>query len=171
MRLVSFNVMHRGNEPRNLQTERMRRLAAFIRSLEPDVVALQEVTPGMWDTLQNGLELREWEFRPRGEGVDGGEGVPIGILSPGWRILDQRSFWLSDTPEVPSRLRGAAHPRVCSSVRVDDGKNVWSIFNVHLDHRNARVRGRSLNLLQRQVTDGSVNEEVRVLCGDFNMPG
>ncbi|MDF3131070.1 endonuclease/exonuclease/phosphatase family protein [Kiritimatiellaeota bacterium B1221] len=171
MRLVSFNIQNRQGESANAMRERVRNQAAFLRSLNPDVLALQEVTPDIWNCLREEFKGGVYEFTPRDGERGQGEGLPLAALNERFRILRKESFWLSETPDRVSRLRGAAHPRLCSAIQLSGGKQSGWIFNVHLDHRSARVRSRSLEILREQILARVKPGEPRILCGDFNMPG
>ncbi|WFB36656.1 endonuclease/exonuclease/phosphatase family protein [Kiritimatiellota bacterium B12222] len=171
MRLLSFNIHNRMKESSSLMKERMGDIASLVKSLHPDVVALQEVTPEAWEYLRKELNITEAEYCPREDGKEKGEGVPVFPLGSGCTITQQHSFWLSDTPDHPSRMQGAIHPRVCSAIRIAKGADAWWVFNIHLDHRSPGVRRRSLDLLRTQIEALTEGEDPRLICGDFNMPG
>lgn len=172
LRIVSFNIENRLGEPIGTRNSRLRHCAAFLKSLEPDLVALQEVEPTAWQCLRDELAVDEAVFTPRADGECTGEGVPVFRLNPDLAVLDHHSFWFSETPDIPSRSWRAAHPRVCSALRVGDGaaQPLW-LFNLHLDHRSRQARVRSLDVLRDHLRELTAPDDRIIICGDFNMPG
>lgn len=172
LRIVSFNIENRLGETLVNRYSRLRHCVAFLKSLKPDLVALQEVDPEAWKCLCDELAVGEAVFTPRADGARMGEGVPVFRMNPDLEVLDQHSFWFSETPDIPSLSWRAAHPRVCSALRLADGASqaLW-LFNVHLDHRSRLARLRSLEVLRNRLRKLSAPGDRIVICGDFNMPG
>jgi len=172
MRIVSFNIQNRRGESPQDRAERLQACAAFLKSLEPDLIGLQEVTPDAWNELGEALHNPEAVFTPRVDGMRSGEGAPAICLNPDMNLLDRKSFWFSETPESPSLSWRAAHPRVCSYLRIEEAaENVLWMFNLHLDHRSRLSRRKSLGLLRERIQELTSSEDGIVICGDFNMPG
>jgi len=154
----------------------MEACAAFLRDLHPDLLCLQEVRPAAWKLLRDRLPVRDAAYAPRIDGRAAGEGVPALLLSDQWHCAHKERFWFSETPDTPSVSWRAAHPRVCSVLRLrpanaPDTSSALHLFNLHLDHRSRRSRARSLGLLRERIHSTAVSGDHIVICGDFNMPG
>jgi endonuclease/exonuclease/phosphatase family metal-dependent hydrolase len=172
LRLVSFNIQHRKGEHPDALTQRMQACAAFVKSLKPDVVCLQEVTPDAYTVLQQNLQSVHQHYQPRKENFTQAEGVPIFVMHPQLHCVRSGSFWFSTSPDISSKSWQAAHPRICSWMQLTrtDARDLW-IFNLHLDHRSRRARRRSLQVLQDKIRQLTAPEDALLVCGDFNMSG
>ena len=106
-----------------------------ICDLYPDSAGLQEVTDDWLRSLEKipGTALV-------GEGRDGdgrGEGCYILYNSNKWKCLDSGTFWLSETPDVPSFGWDAACRRVCTWALLQNrvtGEQ-YAHVNSHFDHK------------------------------------
>jgi endonuclease/exonuclease/phosphatase family metal-dependent hydrolase len=130
------------------------------------------VTPPAWRILEEKLSPVAVEFVPRGDGQKSGEGSPALCLSRDWKTEEQQSFWFSPTPERPSLAWGAAHPRICSGLKLRHRnpamKPLW-VMSLHLDHRSKNARANSLKLLGKRVRQKLAEGAEVIVCGDFNM--
>ncbi len=158
----------------------------LVRFHRPDVVAFQEPLPGQRRDLREGLPAYAFVGRGREPGGDG-EGCPIGVRTDHWRIVDDGTFWLSETPEEPSSDWDAAHPRIATWATVEtreaadggggSGSAPLLILNTHFDHVSARARRESARLIVERIPKlatpepGSGRSSGRrdvVLVGDLN---
>lgn len=172
MRLISFNIQNRhGEKPEQLLT-RMQACAAFLQAQEPDIVCLQEVTPQAHRILNHELHPAAAHYLPRTEIQTSAEGVPLWLMHSRYIPIEKGHFWFSTSPETSSLSWRAAHPRICSwiKIRFPDQPNLW-LFNLHLDHRSRHARRESLQLLQNKIRSMVSKEESVLVCGDFNMSG
>jgi len=171
MRILSFNIWNRVRESPKETERRLEQVGQFIRSLNADVVSLQEVTPEAWEFLRSYLKVSDAEYTPRDVGGAHNEGLPVFRLSSDLEVTAQHSFWLSETPDLPSRFQGAVHPRICSAIQFRHEGRSWWVFNLHLDHRSGLIRHRSLEVLHDRLTEWTSPGDAVVICGDFNMSG
>jgi endonuclease/exonuclease/phosphatase family metal-dependent hydrolase len=172
MRLISFNIQHRrGEDPEHLST-RMQACADFLHAQEPDLFCCQEVTPQAYQILTQKLQAHTAHYLPRAENQPSAEGVPLWITNPSYTPIDSGHFWFSTSPEASSLSWRAAHPRICSwiKIRIPEKPPLW-LFNLHLDHRSRRARRESLHLLQHQIRSVTSPGDAVLVCGDFNMSG
>jgi endonuclease/exonuclease/phosphatase family metal-dependent hydrolase len=132
----------------------------------PDIIGFQEVLPVQMADLdaflckQHGYEV--WAF-DRSDGDLTSEGCPIFYrnLTP----VDKGIFWLSKTPEMPSKHFGI-HFRQCLWIRFD-GPKPFVVMNTHLDHRSGSARLKGLAVLKDRIPQIAGNLPI-VLMGDFN---
>lgn len=106
----------------------------------------------------------------RDDGKTGGEYSPVFYKKERFELLDEGTFWLSTTPDVPSKGWDAALPRVCSWAKLLDkehSKKLW-FFNLHMDHIGVEARRESAKLVLEKITEMCGDETV-ILTGDFNV--
>ena len=87
-------------------------------------------------------------------------------------MLDNGTFWLSETPGKPGLGWDAACNRVCTWGKFRDKKSDFEffVFNTHFDHRGTKARKESSILILENILKISENHSVPVvLTGDFNL--
>jgi len=85
-----------------------------------------------------------------------------------WRILDWAHFYLSPTPDIPSRRRDSRWPRQCTMGTFKKASQRLTCINTHFDfEESAQVF--SANLV-KQRWQQCANPQPAVLMGDFNAP-
>ncbi|MDR1896461.1 MAG: endonuclease/exonuclease/phosphatase family protein [Prevotellaceae bacterium] len=105
----------------------------------------------------------------REDGNEGGEFVPIFYRRDMLELLDSGNFWLSETPEKPSKGWDAECYRICTWGKFKTREGVvFYHFNTHLDHRGARARERSARLITAKIAEIAGEANV-ILTGDFNV--
>ncbi|MFO8116465.1 MAG: endonuclease/exonuclease/phosphatase family protein [Halorubrum sp.] len=177
IRVLSYNVRYanRGDH-HDAWHDRRDAVGGLVRFHRPDVAAFQEPLPGQRRDLRE--RLPSYEFVGRGREAGGeGEGCPIAARVDRWEIVDDDTFWLSETPAEPSTDWGAAHPRIATwaRVRAVDGTAELLVVNTHFDHVSAHARRESARLLRERLPDlarrraGDPDETIPVvLVGDLN---
>jgi len=83
-----------------------------------------------------------------------------------WRCLHHRHRFLSDTPDVESRLPGSKWPRQCVTGLFEKEKSRVVIANTHFDF-DEKVQRRSAELLLDFLADYP-GEVPALITGDFN---
>lgn len=171
LRFVSLNLQRRSGEPPADLRARMAEIARVLLHARPDIIAVQEALPDAWRALHDALEPSDDVFCPRVDGKEVGEGVGLFLMGPPETSTPEKtSFWFSDTPDTPSKAWKATHPRVCAGLRiVRKGRPVWCL-SLHLDHRSALARRRSLEQLGKWIDDHTADNDSLIIGGDFNMP-
>ena len=118
----------------------------------PDIVGFQEAKYSkQWLYLKEQLAgFYDGYGVNRDTGAESGDGEVVGILYNNSRIekIDGGTFWLSETPDVPSKGFGANHSR-CATWGLFKHKSTDRIFyyiNTHLDHqvKDAQIEGMKL---------------------------
>lgn len=84
-------------------------------------------------------------------------------------MLDKGVFWLSATPEKPSKGWDAALPRITCWVQLQDRetKQKLTVLNTHFDHQGVQARRESAALIVKQIRDRFADQQL-VLLGDLN---
>ena len=175
IRVLSYNVRYanRGDH-HDAWHDRRDAVARLVRFHRPDIAAFQEPLPDQRDDLRE--RLPAYEFAGRGRDADGeGEGCPIAVRSERWEVVEDGTFWLSETPDEPSTGWDASYPRIATwaRIRAVDGGAGLRVVNTHFDHVSARARRESARLLRERIPEigggaGSRRETPIVLVGDLN---
>ncbi|KOX97534.1 endonuclease/exonuclease/phosphatase family protein [Halorubrum tropicale] len=177
IRVLSYNVRYanRGDH-HDAWHDRRDAVGRLVRFHRPDVAAFQEPLPEQRRDLRE--RLPEYEFVGRGREADGeGEGCPVAARSDRWEVVDDGTFWLSETPDEPSTGWGASHPRIATwaRVRAVGGDAALRVVNTHFDHVSARARRESARLLRERLPTVATADEggadaraPLLLVGDLN---
>ena len=99
-----------------------------------------------------------------------GEGVPVFYRKDRYTLLQSDTFWLSETPERPSRGWDAALNRICSYGLFEEMPSrhrLW-LINCHFDHAGQTAGIESARLVLDMATRLNTDNSPLVLMGDFN---
>jgi endonuclease/exonuclease/phosphatase family metal-dependent hydrolase len=105
----------------------------------------------------------------RDDGKEKGEYTAIFYDTDALKLIQQQTFWLSTTPDKPSKAWDAALPRVCTwaELEVKSSGQRFYVFNTHFDHVGVEARKQSVSLILEVIKRQAGNAPV-VLMGDFN---
>jgi endonuclease/exonuclease/phosphatase family metal-dependent hydrolase len=145
-------------------------LAAQIRFHNPDVFGVQEALHGQMEYLTAALPAYTWVGVARDDGKQAGEYSALFYRKDRFEALSSGTFWLSETPDVPSKGWDAALNRVCTYALLKDkktGKKTW-VFNTHFDHKGEEARRRSAGLIVQKTRELNTKNDPVVVMGDFN---
>lgn len=172
VRVMTFNI--RFNNPgdgEHAWPHRKERVASMVAFHQADFVGMQEALKGQIDDLAALLPAYAWIGVGRDDGEEGGEFSPIFYRKDRFEVLEQATFWLSETPGVPgSRGWDAALPRVVTWGHFRDRQTdaTFYLFNTHFDHRGEQAREESARLIVEQI-DALAGEAPVIVTGDFNV--
>lgn len=145
-------------------------LADQVAFLAPDVLGVQEALPQQLAYLEERLPAYAYLGVGRDGGDKAGEHTALFYRRDRLRVLSSATFWLSETPTVPSMGWDAAYPRICTYARFEDrksGRKFW-IFNTHLDNKGSQARLAGAKLLLKKMAEINPNADPCFLTGDFN---
>ncbi len=136
-----------------------------------DVFGAQEVKRNQIDDMLRELEDYDYVGVGRDDGKDKGEFSPVFYKRDRFKLLDQGTFWISETPDkVGVKGWDAALPRICSYARLQDKvtKRKFWFFNLHMDHVGVEARREGAKLIARKITQ-MCGDEPAMVSGDFNV--
>jgi endonuclease/exonuclease/phosphatase family metal-dependent hydrolase len=169
IRVMTFNI-RTGLAPDGDNRWDMRKafVCDVIRQCAPDVFGVQEACRFQLDEFNTHLP----EYGEVGIGRDGGtEGEYSAILyrTQRFEVKESGTFWLSDTPEIPSVYWGNHYRRICTWARFTDKKSAraFYVYNTHLDHRSQLSREESVQLIMKHI-EARAHPDLFILTGDFN---
>lgn len=176
MNVISFNI--RLNTPKdgpNAWPHRIEMVTGLLRFHDADIFGLQEAFYEQITDIRKELPGYEWIGVGREDGKKGGEFSPVFYNTSKFTLLEHGTFWLSDTPEKPSKGWDAALNRIATWGRFkskETGKE-FMFFNTHFDHRGVEARKNSAILIREKIEEMTYETNLPViLTGDFNLtPG
>lgn len=170
LKVITFNIRLETTSDGNNQWDlRKSSVVDFLNYEDADFIGMQEVLWSQMEDLQKGIDSYSWIGVGRDDGKKGGEFSPIFYNSERWDEVESKTFWLSESPDKPSKSWDAALPRICTwgRFRNIETKDEVYIFNTHFDHVGKEARTNSAKLIVEQIHQIANSERV-ILFGDFN---
>ena len=169
-RFASFNVrFDNPNDAGNLWKDRLPHVISLIQFHQIGLFGTQEGLSHQIKQMSEGLGY-EYLGVGRDDGGEKGEYTAILFDPKLYKLEDSGTFWLSPTPEKPSKGWDAALNRICSWGKFKDqkGKSFY-VFNVHYDHIGQKAREESSKLVMAKVKEINTKNLPAILMGDFNV--
>ena len=173
LRVISFNI-RTGTSDKNTQNawdNRKTASPAFIKHHKPTVFGLQEALDFQISYLKSELPEYDCYGVGREDGKSKGEHMSIFYNKKTISLLKWGTFWLSETPDVPSIGWDAACKRTATWALMKDKKSGKKFYfvNTHLDHVGWEARKNGLALIVDRIESINPENLPMVLTGDFNM--
>lgn len=170
--LMSYNIRCGFCEPAespNHWSKRKFLIAKLIQSHAPDIIGLQEAELFQVQDLAALLDGYKWVGVGRDDGKTRGESTAVLFRSERFALQQEKTLWLSPTPELPSKGWGADFPRTLSILQLIDlkTKSPLHVLNTHFDHHSELARQESAHFLLEKISQIAPTEPL-VLMGDFN---
>ena len=168
--IITYNIrLNVASDGVNAWPNRKENVKALVKFHDADILCVQEALPEQFDAL---LENSNFDVVGVGreDGKRKGEFSAVYYDKDRFTKKDGGTFWLSETPDVPSKGWDAALNRVCSWVRLYDriNKKEFLVFNTHYDHIGVKARIESAKLLKRKIQEIAPTLPV-VFTGDLNV--
>jgi endonuclease/exonuclease/phosphatase family metal-dependent hydrolase len=169
--LATYNIrLQTDSDTGNLWVQRAPHVISLIRFHQFDIFGTQEGFRNQLNDIRAGLPEFEYYGAGRDDGREQGEHSAIFFRKDRFRLLKNGDFWLSQTPDQPSKGWDATCcNRLCSWVYLSDtvtGKSFY-VFNAHFDHQGNVARIESSKLILQRINAIAGNEPV-IFCGDLN---
>jgi len=170
--VISFNIrMGEANDGTNSWEYRYPTSAMMIMDQKPDIFGLQEAFDYQVHYLNEYCEGYKSVGVGREDGKEKGEHMSIFYKTSAMKLLKWGTFWLSETPEKPSKGWDAACFRTATWALMKDKKSGKKFFyvNTHLDHIGVVARQKGLALIVDRIKKMNPKALPMVLTGDFNI--
>ena len=172
LKIISFNIRY--NSWNNIDDAngwpfRKEAVVNMILQEHPDAIGLQEALVDQLLYLDSSLPTYRRVGVGRDDGNEGGEFMAIYYDTTRLENLGYNTYWLSETPEVPSLGWDAACRRTVTTLKLRDrhsGKE-FVYLNTHLDHVGMVARAESAKLIASTIKDFPTDLPV-ILGGDMN---
>lgn len=145
-------------------------LAAQVRFYGPMVLGIQEGLHHQVIYLDEQLPNYKYVGVGRDDGKQEGEYSAIYYNNSKLEVLKSGTFWLSETPEKPSKGWDANIKRICTYALLQhkESKKKFWVFNTHFDHRGKQARKESAKLILEKIASINEGQLPVILMGDFN---
>ncbi|WP_460189620.1 endonuclease/exonuclease/phosphatase family protein [Urechidicola sp. KH5] len=168
---MSYNIrLDTPSDGENAWPKRKEALATQIAEVNPTILGIQEGMPHQVEFLSKKLN----NYKRIGFGRDGGnlgEYSAIYFNSKEVELLKENTFWLSTTPEKPSKSWDAAYPRICTYglfKNKETNKFFW-VFNTHFDHIGQQSRLKSTSIILNKIEELNDDDYPVFVIGDLNV--
>jgi len=171
-KVMSYNIRYPATEDYksgNGWNDRKFGLIKLLHYHQPDIIGMQEVVYEQLVFLSENLNRYNWFGVGRDDGKQKGEFTPIFYDTTKFNFIEGKNFWLSDTPEKPSKSWDAALNRIVTMVMLEFklSKKRFYVVNTHLDHKEEISRQKSTELINAEISK-LINNYPIILMGDFN---
>ncbi|MCM1503484.1 MAG: endonuclease/exonuclease/phosphatase family protein [Bacteroidales bacterium] len=175
MRVMSFNVRsdieNQFSDGENSWVYRQDASPAMILDIIPDVCGMQEVRQHQQYSMESALKKYQFIGVGRDDGLGKGERMLIMYNKKTVKLLDWGTYWLSETPDIPSIGWDAAYKRTATWAKmrhIQSGK-IFFFVNTHLDHRGKNAQKNGLALIVERIAAMNPDGFPMILTGDFNV--
>jgi endonuclease/exonuclease/phosphatase family metal-dependent hydrolase len=170
MRAATFNIRYDNvSNTANAWGKRLPVIGDLVQFHNFDIFGTQEVLVHQLEGMAKELPAYGHIGVGRDDGKQKGEFAAVLYKKDKYALLKQGNFWLSETPDKPSKGWDADLPRVCTWGQFRDQGTGFSFyfFNVHFDHKGEQARKESVKLVLQKVKEIAGTAPV-ILLGDFN---
>lgn len=172
LKVMSYNIrMGVAKDGTNSWEYRYPATALMLQDQMPDVFGVQEAFEFQIRFIEDNFADYDSVGVGRDNGKSEGEFMSIFWNKKTVKMVKWGTFWLSETPEKPSKGWDAACKRTATWALMKDkktGKHFYYV-NTHLDHRGSEARRQGLNLIVSRIDEINQKGYPMVLTGDFNM--
>lgn len=169
---MTYNIRYATERDEENQWEnRKSHLTEQISFHAPDVFGVQEALLLQLNFIDSVLVNYSYLGVGRDDGKKQGEYCAIFYDKRKIQLVSHDTFWLSKTPETPSKDWDAAYKRICTYAYFRDklsGKKFW-VFNTHFDHIGEIAREKSAELIVAKTRELTSDGEAVFVMGDFNL--
>lgn len=168
LRVMTYNIRYANNNPGEEWILRKDNVAEMIRFHSPDIFGLQEALLEQVVFILEEFPGYQLVGIGRDDGKNEGEFSPL-FISNKFSIENYGTFWLSETPDIPSVGWDASYKRIATWAIVKNIISDESLFliNTHFDHKGNLAREESVELLMKKISSYAKELPV-ILIGDFN---
>lgn len=166
LRVMSMNVRYsRGKDGKNIWANRKHLVREVLQRYKPDIIGFQEPLLDQMHDLVAMLPEYQHVGVGREDGKEDGEFNPI--FYKNLNIKQSGTFWLSDSPKIPSCTWGG-QTRICTWAIAAE-PIPFAFFNTHVEYKVLQAQINSMKLLIEKAK-GYADRMPVVLTGDFNYP-
>ncbi len=172
IKVISYNIrMGTAKDGTNSWEYRYPASAMMIMDQKPDIFGVQEALDFQVKYLEEYCTGYESVGVGREDGKHKGEHMSIFYNKKAIKLIKWGTFWLSQTPEKPSKGWDADCFRSATWALLKDkasGKKFYYV-NTHLDHIGWEARKNGLQLIVDRIASINPENYPMILTGDFNM--
>ena len=171
VQIMTYNLRYDNpNDGVNRWDERKESMVALINDYRPDIFGIQEGLHHQVEYLAENLSIYEYIGIGRDDGKQKGEYTALFFDRTKFSVLEESTFWLSDSSDMISVGWDASMERICTYglfKHATTQKTIW-VFNSHFDHIGVTAREKSAELIIRKIKGLNQENVPTVLMGDLN---
>ena len=168
--IMTYNIrLDTENDGINMWDNRKEGIVSLIKEEDVDILGIQEALPDQIDYLSN--QLKKYNYIGEGRnGGNSGEYSAIYFKSEKISLKEEETFWLSETPRVPSIGWDAAINRIVTLgvFYIKNSKKELIVYNTHFDHIGKVAREKSAIMILNHITKNNYLDKSLVVMGDLN---
>jgi len=169
--LISYNIRYDNNwDVENSWSLRKNSIRQLLNDYNPSIFGIQEGLLNQLSFIDSALIKYDYVGVGRDDGKMEGEFCAIYFDTTRYKIRNNSTFWLSETPDVVSVGWDAALERICTYGLFENktsGEEFW-VFNTHFDHLGVIARKKSSALILKKIKEINTQSLPVILMGDFN---
>jgi endonuclease/exonuclease/phosphatase family metal-dependent hydrolase len=172
LKVMTYNIrLSLESDKENSWDNRKQDALALMNYYHPDYFGVQEAVPQQMTDIKTGLKDYDYVGVGRDDGKNQGEYSAIFYDKNKLEVMKSGTFWLSETPEKPSKGWDAAYNRVCTYAlfKLKKSGKMFYAFNVHFDHVGNIARVNSSKLILEKIRELNTENLPLTLTGDFNL--
>lgn len=172
IKVMSYNVRYgTAKDGKNSWDNRKEATPAMLEEVRPDIFGVQEALDFQIQYITESCPRYKAVGVGREDGVSKGEHMSIFYNTETISLEKWGTYWLSETPDVPSKGWDAACMRTATWALLREKHTGRQFFyvNTHLDHRGVVARKEGLALLHRRISEMNPDNLPMILTGDFNI--
>lgn len=176
--IMSFNVAVDNRQAETGWSDRKKAVIKMLSETKPMVIGFQEAQAHEITDMVNAHPEYEWyglgretaKRPPVTTNYSAEETMAVFWLKDSLTVLDQGTFWLSETPDKPGMGWDAAYPRTLTWVEFmhKGSKLKFFMFNTHLDNKGKTARTESMKLIAEKMKELNPDNYAAFLTADFN---
>ena len=153
----------------NQWNKRKKGLVSLIKKSNPDIIGIQEGLPNQIIYLSE--QLVEYSFIGTGrDGRNNGEYCAIYYKNKNLKLEKNETFWLSETPDIPSTGWDASLNRIATVgvFTTFNSNKKLVVYNSHFDHIGKIAKEKSVSVIINHIKANNYFNNSIVVMGDFN---
>jgi len=172
LNIMTYNIRYDNvNDGENQWSFRKEFLSHQIAFNEVDIFGIQEGLKHQVTYLDSVFVDYSYIGVGRDDGKTKGEYSTIFYNSNKFKVIENNTFWLSETPTEVSVGWDASMERICTYGLFETiaTKQQFYVFNTHFDHIGNQARLKSAELILQKITELNTNNLPVLVLGDFNL--
>jgi len=170
LNIATYNVRYDSpTDEGNMWSDRSPHLINLIKFHQMDIIGTQEGMHHQLEEMKEGLGF-PYIGVGRDHGDEAGEFSAIFYDPSKFEVLDENTFWLSETPDIPSKGWDAQFNRVFTYGKFKhEDFGIFYVFNTHYDHMGQQAREESSKVILNKIEEINQEKLPVILMGDFNV--
>lgn len=171
-KIMTYNIRYDNpNDGENQWSKRKEFLSNQVRFFQPDIFGIQEGLYNQVTYLDSVFVDYNYIGVGRDDGKTKGEFSAIFYNSKKFKVIENSTFWLSETPNKISVGWDAAMERICTYGLFQNinTKQQFFVFNTHFDHIGTEARLKSVELILQKMQEINPKKLPVIVMGDFNL--